>query len=810
MGFTVSQILLLENMTYLSGIAPLPDIMDLKGQVLGDVLNAISLDALDPKVDYASFMNGADWKNIIMAVRKDPELMECTIAETHLDTAYGGGGGKSVVFLNDSLKEAVVAFRGTAREEWLDDLTGGNTVDSLQQINALEWYKKVYKTLGLAEYFVTVTGHSKGGNKAKYITILNETVGRCVSFDGQGFSDKFMMNYAARILNRQDVIENHNIDFDYVNILLNDVGGKTYYVGFDYGRGGFAEAHCPNTFFNFGEDGEFTMEINPDGQRPEMQILDQFINSMVRSHDSEKEKSETLELVYLLMEKAFAMSNGTSINEFIQYVCQIIGSEKYADNAAYEIAFCIKYVKEVPEFVTSVRKILEYFEMTDLIKVLDMLQDILYSKSVKASIDLSNFLFTHVSKVLVKSVQSMARIKYGLTLTTEEVTNVLNAISMTRETMEKLHIQMDGSDIVLENADNDPHIPEHLNIVVLAGGLSIERNKSLLSGKMIAEKLTNLGHRVILTDAYMGYGEEELHIEDAFENVDKYSLQISEISDEVPDLWAVKKRRRNQSQAFFGPNVLSFCQQADLVFLALRGVNGESGKIQATFDILGIDYTGCDFFGSAVSSHKSHYRQLMMNNNIPVPKGISVTEKDMETDPADHGLSYPLIVRNCTKGIGLGTYAASNNAAYRKAVKEALKWDYEVIVEEYVTGREFSVCTLGGQALPVTEKLLSGERDRGDKETHSLVCPANIPKSLEKQLKEAAERAARCLGLHALSKTNFIVRPDGSFVCLESESLPVLTPDSEVMAAAAALSFTGEELCERILAMSLLAKRMKR
>ena len=157
----------------------------------------------------------------------------------------------------------------------------------------MEWYKSAYEKLGLEDYTVTVTGHSKGGNKAKYIGILSDTPDRAVSFDGQGFSDEFIEHYRRRIQKRQGIIENHNIDFDYVNILMNDVGRKTYYVGYDYGKHGFAESHCPNTFMNFGENGEYTMLVNPNGQRPEMQILDQFFNSLIRSGVSKKEQAQS-------------------------------------------------------------------------------------------------------------------------------------------------------------------------------------------------------------------------------------------------------------------------------------------------------------------------------------------------------------------------------------------------------------------------------------------------------------------------------------------------------------------------------------
>ena len=124
-------------------------------------------------------------------------------------------------------------------------------VSTAQQKNGLEWYR----SLGLSEHFckITVTGHSKGGNKAKYIALMDDSVSRCVSFDGQGFSDEFVKHYKDRICERQKVIENHNMEYDYVNILLNDVGRRFYYQGFADKKRGILREHCINAFFWFGD-----------------------------------------------------------------------------------------------------------------------------------------------------------------------------------------------------------------------------------------------------------------------------------------------------------------------------------------------------------------------------------------------------------------------------------------------------------------------------------------------------------------------------------------------------------------------------
>ena len=197
---------------------------------------------------------------------------------------------------------------------------------------------------------------------------------------------------------------------------------------------------------------------------------------------------------------------------------------------------------------------------------------------------------------------------------------------MVKSMLKTLELNMDGSDMSLDNdlIFEDEDLPDNLNIVVLAGGLSNERNISLQTGFEVYELLQKQGHNVILLDAFMGYHDKEEEIENAFLAPKTYSLEIKDISLEVPDLWAVKKRRADQSDSYFGPNVLQICKQSDIVFIALQGANGENGKVQATFDLLGIDYTGNDYFSSAISSNKIVSKDIINGNKVLTPRGYLV------------------------------------------------------------------------------------------------------------------------------------------------------------------------------------------
>ncbi len=812
--YKMDELLLLELLTYLPDESPFVSVLNADDKTVREYVNGIDVSRIDDDAVYNSCMVGYDWKNIVMALEKNKKILDAYIALPHLDTAYGGGGGISCVFLNEKTKEAVVAFRGTASNEWVDDFVSANTVDSLQQINALEWYKSVYEKLELENYTVTVIGHSKGGNKAKYITILNDTPARCVSFDGQGFSDEFIEHYKHKILRRQELIENHNIDFDYVNILMNDIGKKTYYIGYDYGRFGFAESHAPNTFFDFGENGAYKMRVNPNGQRPEMQIMDQFINSMIRSGVSPKEQAETNRLIGILVEKAFAIGKENTVVEYINLFCDLVGDPTYSDNTAYLLAFCIKYSRQNKDFLKALKDILLNFKMDDMVKIVDMFDDLVNSRKLGAIIDLSNFLITHVNGVLVKQIQLICKKKYSIELTADQVRGVLQIVCMTKEMLKTLELDMDGSDIVLTEEDAAPEefeLPENLNIVVLAGGLSNERNLSLKSGYVVSSVLADKGHNVILLDAYMGYNEEEEIIPNAFEDPAKYSLEMTDIPDDIPDLWAVRKRRKDQSGAYFGPNVLQICRQADLVFIALHGASGENGKVQATFDMLGIQYTGCDYFSSAISSNKSVAKQLLEESGIPVPKGFCAFKNEKIGDPKDYGLSYPVIVKPNNGGIGLGISVANDKKSYVKALTEAFRWENEVIVEEYVKGHEFAVGCLDGKALPVIEVLPLETRDKNEgmslRGERVQKCPAEIPEYLSDEFQKTAEEVVSILGVKACGKVDIILKEDESFVVLECDSLPQLYQDAHLVLEANAAGIDFVDLCEKIMEMSLRKKK---
>ena len=136
-----------------------------------------------------------------------------------------------------------------------------------------------------------------------------------------------------------------------------------------------------------------------------------------------------------------------------------------------------------------------------------------------------------------------------------------------------------------------------MNIVVLAGGNSTERAVSIVSGKGVCTALRERNHRAILIDAYFGREKLEEDLFPAEYDVEKEAAWMEGKSRELEE--TMKERKE-----FFGPYVLDICTKADIVFLALHGANGEDGRVQAAFDLMGIRYTGTGYLSSAMAMDK--------------------------------------------------------------------------------------------------------------------------------------------------------------------------------------------------------------
>ena len=440
---STEQLLLLNNLMYMTDTKPLRNIADTKATTVAKFINNINVEALEVSKDYGSLITGEEWKNIIQAVKNDEQLMNMQIAEVHVDSVKdGGGGGVSAVFVDPSTNEAVVTFRGTALKEWHDNFVGGgltkanDKVSTPFQQNALDWYQ----SLDLEKYdTVTVTGHSKGGNKAKYITLLDDSVDRCVSFDGQGFSDAFMMKYMAEISANQDKITNHNVEGDYVNPLLNDVGKTTFYKGYDIGEGGFLENHCPNTFFKFGENGSFELV---EGTRDEnMAVLDEFLNCYLRSMSAE-DRQESLDMIGELAQGGF---NGAGINEYLD----IMLKSDNVDHAAYFLAYTVEYQQENPELIGALNDVLAKNGGEPLINLVNGVVDFVNSEDFDDMFETVGFAADLLPEFAYGIAGDKLEDELGIDLSGKELKKLFGMIGTASDEMENIEIKDNGVDITI-------------------------------------------------------------------------------------------------------------------------------------------------------------------------------------------------------------------------------------------------------------------------------------------------------------------------------------------------------------------------
>ena len=345
-----------------------------------------------------------------------------------------------------------------------------------------------------------------------------------------------------------------------------------------------------------------------------------------------------------------------------------------------------------------------------------------------------------------------------------------------------------------------------MNIVVLAGGLSTERDVSVVSGMMVTRALRRSGHRVVLLDVFMGYEQDECDIEALFEQGYDFTQSFG-VGESIPELDKIKALRRDHSDRFLGENVEQICRYADICFLALHGGDGENGKIQATFDLLGIKYTGTGYLGSAVAMNKGITKSIFLNHNVNTPAGECFVAEDMQTGKIDEWKSFPCVVKPCSGGSSVGVSIAEDKDNFLKARKEAFKYEAEVLVEHYVKGREFSVGVIDGKALPIIEIIPKcGFYDYVNKYQEGRtqeVCPAQLDEKTTALIQREAEKAYKVLHLEAYARIDFLLDADGNTYALEANTLPGMTSASLIPQEAYAAGLSYEELCNKIIEVSL-------
>lgn len=339
-----------------------------------------------------------------------------------------------------------------------------------------------------------------------------------------------------------------------------------------------------------------------------------------------------------------------------------------------------------------------------------------------------------------------------------------------------------------------------MKIVVLAGGTSTERDISIVTSYRVCESLRRNGHDANMLDVFLGL--EDSKVAGFFVEKNDLGELSDNLKDKTPGIAAEVERRDKARESFFGPNVIELCKEADIVFMGLHGSNGEDGKVQATFDLMGIRYTGTDYLSSAISMSKELAKKVLVPEGIPMPKGLTLHKGHK----AEY-VPFPCVVKPCCGGSSVGVSIAHNEKEFEAALEDAFSYEDTVLVEEFIDGREFSVAVLDGKALPVIEiEPLEGFYDYKNKYkagSTKETCPADIPDDVASQMQFWAEKCCQSAGVTTYARVDELLDKNGNIFCLEINTLPGMTDTSLIPQEAAAVGISYDELTQTIIDISL-------
>lgn len=323
------------------------------------------------------------------------------------------------------------------------------------------------------------------------------------------------------------------------------------------------------------------------------------------------------------------------------------------------------------------------------------------------------------------------------------------------------------------------------------GGNSSERNVSLASGIRIVQALKSRGHEVTALDPAKGVIDEAAQDKLAKSNVGTEPPSLDELS--------------RISHGSFLPTLTSMPEilNADVAFLALHGGQGEDGTLQALLDMAGVRYTGSGHLASALAMDKDLSKKLFRDAAVQTAdwKMAPATVADVE-----RSFGFPAIVKPSKQGSTVGLTIVKKPGDLEAAIKEANKYDDEVMVEQFIPGRELTVGVLGDIALPVGEIIPKHEiYDYECKYTAGMATeefPAKLSKDETEAVQQQALAAFRALKLRGYARIDFRMSPEGEFFCLEANTLPGMTELSLIPQGAAAMGMDFPELCDQIAKMA--------
>jgi D-alanine-D-alanine ligase len=337
-----------------------------------------------------------------------------------------------------------------------------------------------------------------------------------------------------------------------------------------------------------------------------------------------------------------------------------------------------------------------------------------------------------------------------------------------------------------------------MRVAVLFGGTSSERDVSIASGAQVVKALRQAGHEVIAVDTargVLGPGDEQ-------------RLLASGVAPTPPREDELTVIRAGASMPL--PSAAEL-QGIDVVFLTLHGGTGEDGTIQALLDLTGIPYVGSGHAASAVAMDKDLSKRLFRLAGIPTPDWMMAP---VDAADAQALLGYPVVVKPNKQGSTVGLTVVKSPDALQPAIDEAFRHDDEVMLEQFIPGRELTCGILAGEALGVGEIVSGGEvfdyaskyQEGGAQE----IFPAELSEEQTRTIQELSVRAHRALKLEGFSRADFRMDAEGGLWCLEVNTLPGMTKTSLLPQSAQAAGISFPELCDRICRLALERHQARR
>ena len=338
-----------------------------------------------------------------------------------------------------------------------------------------------------------------------------------------------------------------------------------------------------------------------------------------------------------------------------------------------------------------------------------------------------------------------------------------------------------------------------MRVALLTGGTSAERDVALASGLQVAAALRSLKHTVDVVDLATGYVPPE----------HEAALLPGGIGREPPAMRRLKELERGMLSAGLGE--VPAIREADVVFVALHGGQGEDGTVQAVLDVIGVPYTGSGHLASALAMDKDLSKRIVRDNGLAVPAWIMAPAT---AEFVKRTVGLPCVVKPSKQGSSVGLTLVKKAKDLPAAIALAERYDDEVMVEQFVPGTELTVGILGETALPVIE--IRPKHEMFDYECKyqpgmsEEICPAPIDAALAARTQDAAQRAHRYLKLSGYSRIDFRVGEDGSVLFLEANTLPGVTAASLIPKAAKAAGMSFPAFAEAVCRLALARRGTKR